>query len=177
VRRVFGAADDVALRPAARERVGLHRVHLGPRHLLRDRQRDPPGTRAQVHHHRVRHVHRGELVDGPAGHHLGLRAGHEDPGPDLKLGVPEVGEAGDVLERFAGLTAGYLVPEPRVEPGVRHEVQLATAHPVHVRGDHLRVGARGFHAGLGQPGSRDRDLIQQQCHCGPAELAASGRRD
>ena len=82
-----------------------------------------------------------------------------------------------MLERFAGLPAGYLVPEPRVEPGVRHQMQFAAAHPVHVRGDHLGVGAGGLYPGLGQPGRRNRDLIQQESHGRPAGVAAAGRRD
>ena len=67
---------------------------------------------------------------------------HLVPDADFELGVPEVGEAGDVLERLAGLPAGDLVPEPRLEAGVGHQVQLRPGHAVHVRGDHFGVGAR-----------------------------------
>ena len=39
------------------------------------------------------HVHLAQPVDGPAGHDLGLRPGHEHPGTDLELEVPEVRRA------------------------------------------------------------------------------------
>ena len=46
---------------------------------------------------------------------LGLRPGHEHPGPDLEFQVAEVGPAGDVLERLAGLAAGDRRPVAGVE--------------------------------------------------------------
>src|SRR5215469_11081201 len=115
VRRVVGAAGDIAFGPLPGQRVGLDGVYPGPGNLLGDRQRDRTRTRAQVGHDRVGDIHLLELADRPAGHHLGLRPRYEDTGPDFELGVPEVGEAGDVLERLAGLPAGDLVPEPRLE--------------------------------------------------------------
>ena len=74
---------------------------------------------------------------------------------------------GDVLERLTGLAPGDLVPEPWIEVGVGHPVQLAAAHAVHVRGDQLRVGPRRVHAHLGEPGGRDSDLIEQKAHRPP----------
>src|SRR5215472_4703609 len=114
-RCVVGGAGHVTLGPLPGERVGLDGVHPGPGNLLGDRQRYRARTRTQVGHDRVGDIHLLELADRPAGHHLGLRARYEDTGPDFELGVPEVGEAGDVLERLAGLPAGDLVPEPRLE--------------------------------------------------------------
>ena len=162
VRGGGGAAVDVALGPLPGQRVCLHRVHPGPGHLLRDGQRDGAGPGAEVGHDGLGHVHLAQPVDGPAGHDLGLRPGHEHPGADLEIQVPEVGVPGDVLQRLPRLTAGDLVPEPRVERGVGHPVQLAAADAVHVRGDLLRVGPRRVHPGLSQPGRGHRDLVEQQ---------------
>ncbi len=105
-----------------------------------------------------------EPVDGPAGHHLGLRPGHEHARPHLELEVAEVRLAGDVLQRLAGGPAGDIGPEPRVEGGVGHGVQLAAPDPVHAGRDQLGVGARRFHPGLGQPRRGQRHLVKQQAH-------------
>src|SRR6266568_2195247 len=48
---------DVTLGPGPGERVGLDRVHPGPRNLLADRQRDRARAGAQVSHHRLGDVH------------------------------------------------------------------------------------------------------------------------
>jgi hypothetical protein len=144
-RGVRGALDvpgDVALGPGPRQRIGLHRVHPGPGHLLGDRERDRAGAGAEVGHDGLGHIHLAEPGDGPAGHHLGLRPGHEHAWPHLEFQVAEVRPAGDVLERLPSGTARDLGPEPRVERGIGHRVQLAAPDPVHARSDQLGVGAR-----------------------------------
>jgi hypothetical protein len=139
VRRGRRAPLDIALRPAPGQRVHLDCVHPRPRHLLRDGQRDRAGPGAQVGDQRLGHVHLAQPVDGPAGHHLRLRPGHEHPGPHRQVQVPEVGVPGDVLQRLPRLTAGYLVPEPGVELGVFDPVQLGPGHAVHMSRDLLRI--------------------------------------
>ncbi len=44
------------------------------------------------------------LLDRPAGEQLGLGTRHEDTGPDLELDVPEVSDAGEVLQGHAHRT-------------------------------------------------------------------------
>ena len=91
--------------PGVRRRVELDCMHLGVGHLVGDAQGDRPGTATEVHHHGVL-AHFAGTVDRPAGQELGLRAGNEDPWPDLKLHVAERSDAGQVLERFAGSPSG-----------------------------------------------------------------------
>jgi hypothetical protein len=169
-RRVRGAlhvAGDVALGPGPGDRVGLHCVHPGPGHFLADGQRDRAGACAQVGHHRGGHVHLAQPVDGPAGHHLGLRARHEHAGAHVELEVAEVRPAGDVLERLARRAARDVGPEPRVEVGVWHHVQLASPDVVHAGRDQFGVRPRRFHSGVGQPQRGQCHLIKQQAHHRP----------
>jgi hypothetical protein len=173
-RRVGGAlhvGGDVAFGPGASQRIGLDRVHPGPRHLLPDGQRDRAGPGAQVGHHRLGDVHVAQLADGPAGHDLGLRPRHEHAGPDVELEVAEVGPAGDVLQRLTRGPAGNIDPETRVKRRIGHRVQLAAPDVVHVGRDQLGVGPRRFDPGLGQSQRGERHLIKQQAHrclCRPA---------
>ena len=73
-------------------------------------------------------------------------------------------DPGDVLQRLARGAPVHRPPEPGVERVVGNGVQLAAAHPVHVRGDQLGVGSRGLHLRLGQPRRGAPDLIEQQVH-------------
>src|SRR5262249_6018244 len=146
--RVRGALDvggDVALGPGRGQRVGLDRVYPSPGHLLPDRERDGARAGAEVGHDGLGDVHLPEPGDGPAGHYLRLRPGHEYARAHLELEVPEVRLAGDVLQRLAGGPAGDIGPEPRVEIGVGYRVQLAAPDPVHAGRDQFGVGARRFH--------------------------------
>jgi hypothetical protein len=125
-----------------RQGIPLDGVHAGPRHLLGDGERDRAGTGAEVDRDRFRDIHLAQPVDGPAGHDLGFRPGHENSGTDIELEVPEVRPPGDVLQRLAVLPAADIHPEPGVELRVRHRVQFAALDVVDVRRDDLGVGAR-----------------------------------
>ncbi len=173
VRRGCRAARDVPLGPRPGERVALDRMDSRPWHFLRDGERDRPRAGPQISDNGLGDVHLGQPVDRPARHDLGLRPRHEHAGPDLKLDVPEVGGAGDVLHRLAGRTPRDVVPEPGVEVGVGHQVERAPGHAVPVRRHELRVSARGLDARLCQPRHRDGDFGHQQAHRAAFKLTAA----
>ena len=89
-------------------------------------------------------------LDRPAGEQLGLGPRHEDAGPDRQLDVPEVGGAGEVLERLAGGPAGdqrvVRVAPPAAAP--RRPAAAATR----VGAEHVREQLGGVVVGTGDAG-------------------------